>query len=127
MNAKVESASSGSNAGDIAKLAIAAILLVGGIVGFYYFSEAAKIVRVLGLLAALAAGVFVTLQTALGRSLRHYLAESHIQLRKVVWPTYDETIRLTGVIAVVVVILSIILGLIDLLLKVVVLDWLLKL
>jgi preprotein translocase subunit SecE len=48
-------------------------------------------------------------------------------LRKVVWPTKDETIKTTGIIIVVVVILSLLLGLIDLILKSVILDWLLKL
>lgn len=126
MNAKVEQAS-GTSAADIAKLALAALILVGGIAGFYYFADAMQVLRVLGLLAALVAAVFVGSQTALGRSTRFFLKESSIELRKVVWPTREETIRTTGVIIVVVIIISIILGLIDLLLKVVVMDWLLKL
>jgi preprotein translocase subunit SecE len=126
MNAKVEQAS-GTSAADIAKLALAALILVGGIAGFYYFADAMQVLRVLGLLAALVAAVFVGSQTALGRSTRFFLKESSIELRKVVWPTREETIRTTGVIIVVVIIISLILGLIDLLLKVVVMDWLLKL
>lgn len=126
MNAKVEQAS-GTSAADIAKLALAALILMGGIAGFYYFADAMQVLRVLGLLAALVAAVFVGSQTALGRSTRFFLKESSIELRKVVWPTREETIRTTGVIIVVVIIISIILGLIDLLLKVVVMDWLLKL
>ena len=126
MNAKVEQAS-GTSAADIAKLALAALILVGGIAGFYYFADAMQVLRVLGLLAAFVAAVFVGSQTALGRSTRFFLKESSIELRKVVWPTREETIRTTGVIIVVVIIISLILGLIDLLLKVVVMDWLLKL
>lgn len=126
MNAKVEQAS-GTSAADIAKLALAVLILVGGIAGFYYFADAMQVLRVLGLLAALVAAVFVGSQTTLGRSTRFFLKESSIELRKVVWPTREETIRTTGVIIVVVIIISLILGLIDLLLKVVVMDWLLKL
>lgn len=126
MNAKVEQAS-GTSAADIAKLALAVLILVGGIAGFYYFADAMQVLRVLGLLAAFVAAVFVGSQTALGRSTRFFLKESSIELRKVVWPTREETIRTTGVIIVVVIIISLILGLIDLLLKVVVMDWLLKL
>ncbi|HSX60333.1 MAG TPA: preprotein translocase subunit SecE [Tahibacter sp.] len=126
MNAKVEQAS-GTSAADIAKLALAALILVGGIAGFYYFADAMQVLRVLGLLAAFVAAVFVGSQTALGRSTRFFLRESSIELRKVVWPTREETLRTTGVIIVVVIIISLILGLIDLLLKVVVMDWLLKL
>lgn len=126
MNAKVEQAS-GTSAADIAKLALAVLILVGGIAGFYYFADAMQVLRVLGLLAAFVAAAFVGSQTALGRSTRFFLRESSIELRKVVWPTREETIRTTGVIIVVVIIISLILGLIDLLLKVVVMDWLLKL
>ena len=126
MNAKVEQAP-GVSAADIAKLVLAGAIAVAGFVGFYYFADAMKIVRVLGVLVALvAAGALVAI-TAPGRALVEFLRKSHLELRKVVWPTRDETIRSTGVIIVVVIIISIILGLIDLLLKVVVMDWLLKL
>jgi preprotein translocase subunit SecE len=126
MNAKVEQAP-GVNAADIVKLVLAAVVGVAGFVGFYYFADSAKILRVLGLLAALVAAGALTAITAPGRALIEFLRKSHLELRKVVWPTREETIRSTGVIIVVVIIISIILGLIDLLLKVVVMDWLLKL
>lgn len=125
MNAKVEQAS-GTSAADIAKLTLAALILVGGIVGFYYFADAAPVLRAIGMLAALVAAVFVAGQSGPGRNARFFFRESSIELRKVVWPTREETIRTTGVIVVVVIIISIILGLIDLLLKVIVMDWLLK-
>jgi len=48
-------------------------------------------------------------------------------MRKVVWPTREETIRTTLVVILVVVVLSIVLGLIDILLKWAILDHLLKL
>ena len=59
--------------------------------------------------------------------LIRFLRETYDELRKVVWPTRDETIKTTGIIILVVIILSLLLGLIDLILKSVVLDWLLKL
>jgi preprotein translocase subunit SecE len=58
--------------------------------------------------------------------LRSYFAESAFELRKVVWPTRDETIRTTVVIIIVVIILSLLLGLIDLTLKWAILDKLLN-
>jgi preprotein translocase subunit SecE len=65
--------------------------------------------------------------THTGRSLRVFISESQFELRKVVWPTREETLRTTAVIGVVVIIISLILGLIDLILKWVVMDWLLTL
>lgn len=127
MNTKVEKAG-GGNALDIVKLTLAGVLLVAGIVAYYYFADAwnswARLgVLLVGMIAAAAVAAF----TAAGRSVREYLAESQFELRKVVWPTREETLRTTLVIIVVVIILSLLLGLIDLTLKWVVLDNLLKL
>ena len=126
MNAKVEKAGA-TNAIDIVKLALAAALLVGGIVGYYYYTEWSGLARFSLLLAGIVAAAAVGAFTAAGRSMREYLVESQFELRKVVWPTRDETVRTTLVIIVVVIILSLLLGLIDLILKWIVLDNLLKL
>ena len=83
--------------------------------------------RLLGVLVALVIALAIAAFTALGRRARNFIAESQFEMRKVVWPTRDETIKTTGIIIVVVIILSLLLGLIDLILKSVILDWLLKL
>ena len=125
MNAKVVKAS--ADGLDTVKLVAAAALLVAAIVAYYYFSTwngwARAGVVVVGLIAACAVAAF----TAQGRMVREYIAESQFELRKVVWPTREETLRTTLVIIIVVIILSALLGLIDLMLKWVVLDHLLKL
>lgn len=127
MNAKVEQAGS-LGAADLAKLVVAALLVVAGIGVFYYFDQTwSSALRVIALLACFVAAGVVGAVTAPGRNLRHFLAESQFEMRKVVWPTRDETVRTTAVIIVVVIILSLLLGLIDLLLSWVVLDNLLKL
>ncbi len=125
MNAKVEKA--GADGLDMVKLVAAGVLLVAAIVAYYYFSDwngwARAGMVVVGLIAAGAVAAF----TAQGRMVREYIAESQFELRKVVWPTREETLRTTLVIIVVVIILSVLLGLIDVMLKWVVLDHLLKL
>lgn len=127
MNAKVEQSASNSGA-DIAKLSLAGILVVAGLVGFYYFvGQWSTPLRVFALLASFVVAAAVGATTHSGRALRVFIAESQFELRKVVWPTRDETLRTTAVIMVVVVIISLILGLIDLMLKWIVMDWLLKL
>jgi preprotein translocase subunit SecE len=129
MNTKAEQAK-GMGPADIGKLALASIVLIAGIVGFYYFSDnpnVPSIVRVIGVMAAVAAALAIGAFTVPGRKLRGFIAESQFELRKVVWPSRDETLKTTGIIIVVVIILSLLMGLIDWLLKTVVLDWLLKL
>ncbi|GAB3785138.1 preprotein translocase subunit SecE [Dyella agri] len=129
MNTKAEQPK-GTTAADIGKLVLAAVILVAGIVAYSWFSNDAgvpPVARLLGVLAALVVSLAIAAFTALGRRVRHFLAESQFEMRKVVWPTRDETIKTTGIIILVVIVLSLLLGLIDLILKSVILDWLLKL
>jgi preprotein translocase subunit SecE len=129
MNTKAEQPK-GTNAADIGKLVLALLVLVAGVVAYSWFGRDGSIsssVRMLGVLAALVVALAIASFTALGRRVRHFIGESQFEMRKVVWPTRDETIKTTGIIIVVVIILSLLLGLIDLILKSVILDWLLKL
>lgn len=129
MNTKAEQPK-GTNAADIGKLTLAALVLVAGIVAYSWFGRDGNIsssVRMLGMLAALVISLAIAAFTALGRRVRNFLAESQFEMRKVVWPTKDETLKTTGVIILVVIALSLLLGLIDLILSSVILDWLLKL
>ena len=127
MNAKVQQ-SDGNSGLDVAKLTLAALLVVAGMVGFYYFAGQWNMaLRIVALIGSFVLAGLVGLTTHSGRSFREFVAESHFELRKVVWPTRDETLRTTGVIIVVVIVISLILGLIDLILKWVVMDWLLTL
>jgi len=129
MNTKAEQPK-GTNAGDIGKLILAGLVLAAGIFAYSWFGRDGTIsssTRLLGVVAALVIAVAIAAFTALGRRVRNFLAESQFEMRKVVWPTRDETIKTTGIILLVVLILSLLLGLIDLILKSVILDWLLKL
>jgi preprotein translocase subunit SecE len=129
MNTKAEQPK-GTNAADIGKLVLAVLVLVAGIFAYSWFGRDGNIsssVRLLGVLAALVLALAIAAFTALGRRVRNFIAESQFEMRKVVWPTRDETIKTTGIIILVVIVLSLLLGLIDLILKSVILDWLLKL
>lgn len=128
MNTKAEQPT-GTNLADVGKLILAGLVLAGGIFAYSYFGRDGSIsssIRMLGVMAALVVALAIASFTALGRRVRHFVSESQFEMRKVVWPTRDETIKTTGIIIVVVIILSLLLGLIDLILKSVILDWLLK-
>jgi preprotein translocase subunit SecE len=126
MNVKAEQ-SGKSGAGDTAKLVLAVLVLAAGLFGFYWYADAAQLLRLGGLLGSIAIAVVLANFTGLGRRLRNFLAESQFEMRKVVWPTRDETVKTTLMVLVVVVILALMLGFIDLVLKKIVLEWLLKL
>ncbi len=125
MNAKLEKAGA-SNGLDTIKLLVAGLLLAAGIVTYYVFDRWTGWARAGVVVAGLIAAGAVAAYTAWGRMARDYIVESRFELRKVVWPTRDETLRTTVVVIGVVIILSLLLGLIDVVLKWIVLDHLLK-
>ncbi|MBN8886783.1 MAG: preprotein translocase subunit SecE [Rudaea sp.] len=125
MNTKVEQVG-GNSAADIAKLIVALLILSAAIFAYYWYNEFQSWQRLLILLGGFAASGAIAYFTHSGRATRDFLSESLFELRKVVWPTRQETIQTTLVIFVVVIVLSLILGLIDLLLKWAILDGLLK-
>jgi len=101
---------------DIAKLLLALVLLIASIVGFYLFEEASLLYRVLGLLAVAGAGVAVALTTAKGKGLLEFMGAARTEVRKVVWPSRQETMQTTLMVFIIVVILSIFLWFVDMLL-----------
>ena len=112
MNAKVEHNASSSPM-DVARYVLAALIAVAGVFGFYWFAEWPGPLRGVLLAVSWAVALAVFAFTAKGRATGEFLSESRFELRKVVWPTRDETIKGTGMIVVVVIIISLILGLID--------------
>jgi preprotein translocase subunit SecE len=113
MNAKAEVESSGL---DTVKLLVAVILLIGGIGLFYYLEEYSTLLRVLGLLAVSGAAIAVGLQSAPGRRLWEFAAASRTEVRKVVWPTRQETLQTTLIVFAMVLVVGIVLWLFDMLL-----------
>ena len=76
---------------DIIKLLLAAGALVGGLYSYYYFLEVALPLRVLMVLGGLAAGITVAMTSTQGQRLWAFIQGARIEIRKVVWPTRQET------------------------------------
>jgi preprotein translocase subunit SecE len=91
-------------------------LLLAGIVAFYYFSEVRLFYRVLGLLVLLGVSGLIIYQTSFGKVVYTYVVESKIELKKVSWPTKQETTQTALGVVVIVVIIGILLWLLDMLL-----------
>lgn|SRR5690606_10664753 len=104
------------NSWDTAKLALALLVLLGGLVAFYYFADASKLLRVVGMLAAAGVAIAIVLQTAKGRQISGFLRDAQIEVRKVVWPTRQETTQVTVIVIIVVILFAIVLWILDLLL-----------
>jgi preprotein translocase subunit SecE len=115
MNDKIQT-ESGGGAADTLKLMLATALAVGGIVGFYWFAARPMYERVGMVLAGLVLGAALALSSAPGRGFWSYVEGSRVEVRKMVWPTRQETIQTTLALIVFVVVLGIFMLLIDMLL-----------
>jgi preprotein translocase subunit SecE len=105
-----------SNKFDTFKLVIAIAVLLTGIGGFYYYVEASLLYRVLGLVAMVIVAAGIAFTTTTGHAILSFGRESRAEVRKVVWPTRQETVQTTLMVVVAVIILGIFLWLIDMLL-----------
>ena len=77
---------------DTIKLLISAAALIGGLYGYYYYeTEFAQWIRVLMVLGGTVAGIGIAMATAKGRELWQFIQGSRVEIRKVVWPTKQET------------------------------------
>jgi preprotein translocase subunit SecE len=120
MNSKEEKPSpDGGNATlDIVKLVVAAALAIGSTVAFYWFADQWPMwARVLLVLAGLGGGIAVALTSAPGMQFKKFLRDSQIEVRKVVWPTRQETWQTTLIVAVAVLIIGILIWIIDMILS----------
>ena len=90
---QVETVSTGT---DKAKLAASVALVIAAIVGFYLLGKQDLWLRVLALLAVLAAGVALFFVSEPGKQLIGFGRESVRETRKVVWPARKEAMQMTG-------------------------------
>ncbi len=112
MNTKTEKPGASSTL-DTAKLAIAVVLLAGAVVGFYLLAERPLWVRLLELLVVVGVAVLLALTTEPGRRVKAFFSAAHMEVRKVVWPTRQETLQTTLVIFIVVLVTSLFLWGVD--------------
>jgi len=107
-------ADTGPTAFDTAKLVLAVAILVAGLAGYYYYAELPTVVRVVIVLVSLAVAAFVALQSAQGQALSRFVQASRVELRKVVWPTREETIQTTIAVLVFTAVMGVFFWLLDL-------------
>ncbi|MET0067599.1 MAG: preprotein translocase subunit SecE [Candidatus Thiodiazotropha sp.] len=101
---------------DTVKLFLAVGIIVGAIVGFYYLDGYSQLLRVLGLLVLIGAATLLAYQTAVGRTIWDFASASKMEVRKVVWPSRQETMQTTLIVFVMVLLMGIVLWLFDMML-----------
>ncbi|QNP47600.1 preprotein translocase subunit SecE [Diaphorobacter aerolatus] len=107
---QVETVSTGA---DKAKIALAVVLVLASIAGFYLLSRQGPIVQWAVLLAGLVAAVVVFLVSEPGRQFVAFARDAWKEVHKVVWPTRKETLQMTAYVFAFVVIMALFLWFTD--------------
>ncbi|ASK35156.1 preprotein translocase subunit SecE [Alloalcanivorax mobilis] len=113
MSEKVESQSGSSSVLGAIKWVVVAALVAAAVFGNSYFSEMSPLYRALGVLAVALVAAFVALQTEQGKAFNQLRKDSAVELRKVVWPTRQETLQTTLIVLVFVLIVALLLFVLD--------------
>ena len=98
---------------DTFKLMTAVLVLLAGVVGFYYFEEESQLLRVLGMLAVAVIAFLIAATSDVGRRSLGFFKDARVEVRKVVWPTRQETVQTTIAVLFMVVLVAIMLWLFD--------------
>ena len=83
---------------DVALAILAVVVVLAGVVAFYWYDELALPFRVAMVAAGVAAGAGLMWFTWYGREFWQFAQAARIELRKVVWPEREETIKTTYVV-----------------------------
>jgi preprotein translocase subunit SecE len=96
------------------KIAVAALIAVGGLFAFYALvDKQPTVVRLAILLGAFALGAVVMYFTDAGRTFAAFSRESWEEAKRVVWPTRKETLQTTGVVFAFVFVMAVFLWMVD--------------
>lgn len=114
MNAKTET--SANKLDPVLWLVIVAIVL-GGVYANTLYASVTLIIRALVGVGILAVAIAIAMQTASGKSTWNLLKEGRVEIRKVVWPTQQETTQTTLIVVVAVFLVGLLLWGLDSLLS----------
>ena len=94
---------------DLVKWLVVVLLVAVGVVGNQYYSAQPILYRVLALLVIAAVAAYVGLQTGKGKAFFVLAKEARAEIRKVVWPTRQETTQTTLIVVAVVLVMALLL------------------
>ena len=98
---------------DKLKLLVAVLLVIAGVAGFYFFADAPTVVRVLSVIVGVVLAGAVAGMSSPGRQFFRFALDARDEAKKVVWPTRKETIQMTGVVMLFVIVMALFLLAVD--------------
>jgi preprotein translocase subunit SecE len=113
MNAKIDTVGGVGGIVDTLKIIVALLIVISATAAFYIYPELSLVIRVLVIIAAIIVSAVIGLQTEKGRQIWSFIGETQIEVRKVVWPTREETVQTTLVVVLMVFFIALFLWLLD--------------
>lgn len=114
MNTKIKiPEAKGKNKLDIILWVSTFILIALGVIADRYYSEIALSLRLTGWIVLACIVVFLALKTQKGKQFWQFAKQSRMEMRKVVWPTRQETTRTTLLVAVLVIVAALLMWGVD--------------
>ena len=98
---------------DKIKLALAALIVLAGMAGFYYLSTSPLVVRLAVLLVGIALAGAVGWTSEPGKRFFAYTQDAIAETKKVVWPSRKETVQTTGIVVAFVIVMALFLWIVD--------------
>jgi preprotein translocase subunit SecE len=99
---------------DKLRLLLAIALIAAGIGGFYMLGDAPAVARALSVMGGIVAAIVVMWSTATGQAALAFTKEAVAEARRVVWPSRKETIQITGIVILLVIVMAIFMWIVDL-------------
>lgn len=85
------------------------VLLVAAVAGNSYYRDVSLPLRALAVVVLMAAAAGIALLTTKGKATLAFAREARTEVRKVIWPTRQETLHTTLIVAAVTAVMSLIL------------------
>jgi preprotein translocase subunit SecE len=91
MTTSVDTKAQDAGSADTAKLVVAILLVIAGVAGYYVLSTQAAWLRWASVAAGIVLAGVVVAFSRYGTALKQFMADSRVELRKIVWPARQET------------------------------------
>ncbi len=96
------------------KWTVVCVLIAVAVVGNSYFDDQPFLYRLIGVMAVSGLALLIAAYTEKGKSFMELLKGARAEVRRVVWPTRQETLQTTGIVVLFVGVMALLLWLLDL-------------